>query len=605
MRSSLTNKTSIFGIMGGLYTRKISGRSSMNRVTSRLEIPASAKEGYQYMKIHNLLSRNPLGSGGVGKMFRLRAGGSSGLGKSSLGKSSGEKEQHTEYPPCWGGHEREFCNPPSYCGGSSDPAANYVDGNGVLTGCACAWGPTPMHSYHYNFNTNTCMLEESCGIAQCTPDQCLDGSNCVDRTDGACPSSAAACTYPASPSGAKKYGLDTKSTEKRVVTYVTSWGVAPADFWPKKTWPSPSYLPMAGVWDASQNQIWKTLLTNTTHIMFAFGVNYPSIDSLLNQTPLTCTYDNLKGLLDVNMNPAFMEQIRAIRHQTNSNAKMLLSIGGGQMQAEQWQTCIGEKEKPTDFDNAANAFWDVVHYLGLDGIDIDIEVEAAGGAAIFTNMLEAFIRTRSSRSTPLSTVPLLITAAPDIRQLAPSATDAVAVAESKLYIAGLMKNEKNIDFISIQNYNGNDKPDSPGCAPYGTNTKTIFGIAKRAMNNEANKVVSMVCSDGGIGCDWGCQSKSASGMEIDKDDSAAAYSCSPHGRSGAGQPFDAKQLICQYKDYDSGNGGFGYWSANIGNTNTPTGAQLAVELTNAIKSVREAEGMCPASVCADTGTSNY
>ena len=77
MRSSLTNKTSIFGIMGGLYNRKISGRSSMNRVTSRLEIPASAKEGYQYMKLHNLLSRNPLGSGGVGKMFRLRAGGSS------------------------------------------------------------------------------------------------------------------------------------------------------------------------------------------------------------------------------------------------------------------------------------------------------------------------------------------------------------------------------------------------------------------------------------------------------------------------------------------------------------------------------------------------
>jgi len=71
MRSSITNKTSIFGIMGGLYNRKISGRSSMNRVTSRLEIPAGAKEGYQYMKIHNLLSRNPLGSGGVGKMNKV------------------------------------------------------------------------------------------------------------------------------------------------------------------------------------------------------------------------------------------------------------------------------------------------------------------------------------------------------------------------------------------------------------------------------------------------------------------------------------------------------------------------------------------------------
>ena len=46
------------------------------------------------MKMHNILSRNPLGSGGVGKMFRLRAGGSS-LGNvktatENLGDSLGE-----------------------------------------------------------------------------------------------------------------------------------------------------------------------------------------------------------------------------------------------------------------------------------------------------------------------------------------------------------------------------------------------------------------------------------------------------------------------------------------------------------------------------------
>ena len=45
MRASMSNQTNHFGIMGGLFNRKISGRSSMNRVTSRLEIPASAKEG--------------------------------------------------------------------------------------------------------------------------------------------------------------------------------------------------------------------------------------------------------------------------------------------------------------------------------------------------------------------------------------------------------------------------------------------------------------------------------------------------------------------------------------------------------------------------------
>ena len=90
--ASLVNKTSIFGIMGGLYNRKIAGRSSMNRVTSRLEIPASAAAGYKYMKMHNLLSRNPLGSGGVGRMFTAWPRGS-GLGSHSTVKSAGVKPQ--------------------------------------------------------------------------------------------------------------------------------------------------------------------------------------------------------------------------------------------------------------------------------------------------------------------------------------------------------------------------------------------------------------------------------------------------------------------------------------------------------------------------------
>jgi hypothetical protein len=79
MRASMSNQTSHFGIMGGLYNRKISGRSSTNRVTSRLKIPAGADAGLRYMKMHNLLSRNPLGSGGVGRMFNIRPRGS-GLG---------------------------------------------------------------------------------------------------------------------------------------------------------------------------------------------------------------------------------------------------------------------------------------------------------------------------------------------------------------------------------------------------------------------------------------------------------------------------------------------------------------------------------------------
>ena len=89
MRASMSNQTTHFGIMGGLFNRKISGRSSMNRVTSRLEIPASAKEGYKYMKMHKLLSRNPLGSGGVGRMFTVRPRGSGLRSVKPTTKSSG------------------------------------------------------------------------------------------------------------------------------------------------------------------------------------------------------------------------------------------------------------------------------------------------------------------------------------------------------------------------------------------------------------------------------------------------------------------------------------------------------------------------------------
>ena len=70
--SSITNRTSVFGIMGGLVNRRLSGNSSMNRATSRLVIPPSAAKGLQYMRMHNLLSRNPQGSGGIGTMNKVK-----------------------------------------------------------------------------------------------------------------------------------------------------------------------------------------------------------------------------------------------------------------------------------------------------------------------------------------------------------------------------------------------------------------------------------------------------------------------------------------------------------------------------------------------------
>ena len=71
MSASMSNQTSHFGIMGGLYNRKISGRSSTNRATSRLVIPQTAKLGMKFMRKHNLLSKNPQGSGGVGPMNKV------------------------------------------------------------------------------------------------------------------------------------------------------------------------------------------------------------------------------------------------------------------------------------------------------------------------------------------------------------------------------------------------------------------------------------------------------------------------------------------------------------------------------------------------------
>ena len=97
--------------MGGLYNRKISGRSSTNRATARLKIPTGADAGLRYMKLHNLLSRNPLGSGGVGRMFNIRPRGS-GLGNvkpttDNVGDSLGDEDNlgNSEIDSDWG-----FCD---------------------------------------------------------------------------------------------------------------------------------------------------------------------------------------------------------------------------------------------------------------------------------------------------------------------------------------------------------------------------------------------------------------------------------------------------------------------------------------------------------------
>ena len=77
--AKLTHNHCVYGDMGGIVNRKLSGRSSMNRVASRLTVPdfgrgcKGARKQQMWMKDRNLLSRNPLCSGGVGRI-RMRCG---------------------------------------------------------------------------------------------------------------------------------------------------------------------------------------------------------------------------------------------------------------------------------------------------------------------------------------------------------------------------------------------------------------------------------------------------------------------------------------------------------------------------------------------------
>ena len=69
--ASITNRTSTFGIMGGTiqsgnYRNSI--RSATYRATTLNKIPPKPTPGKEYMLAHNLLSRNPQCSGGVGRM---------------------------------------------------------------------------------------------------------------------------------------------------------------------------------------------------------------------------------------------------------------------------------------------------------------------------------------------------------------------------------------------------------------------------------------------------------------------------------------------------------------------------------------------------------
>jgi 6-phosphogluconolactonase (cycloisomerase 2 family) len=83
MKNSLANRTSVLGIMGGLAKHRTG--ASGNRSTNKLTIPQSAAAGLTYMKMNGILSRNPQGSGGVGKTVKSLPCNCNGLEKTTAG----------------------------------------------------------------------------------------------------------------------------------------------------------------------------------------------------------------------------------------------------------------------------------------------------------------------------------------------------------------------------------------------------------------------------------------------------------------------------------------------------------------------------------------
>jgi hypothetical protein len=83
MRASMANQTSHLGIMGGLAKGRTAGASG-NRATNKLVIPRGAAKGLAYMQMRGILSRNPQGSGGVGKVVKSKPCNCKGLGKTKV-----------------------------------------------------------------------------------------------------------------------------------------------------------------------------------------------------------------------------------------------------------------------------------------------------------------------------------------------------------------------------------------------------------------------------------------------------------------------------------------------------------------------------------------
>ena len=74
--ASITNNTNVYGIMGGSVSKigklaLLYRGCSSGRYATCNKIPLTPVAGLEYMRANNLLSVNPLASGGVGKRSTL------------------------------------------------------------------------------------------------------------------------------------------------------------------------------------------------------------------------------------------------------------------------------------------------------------------------------------------------------------------------------------------------------------------------------------------------------------------------------------------------------------------------------------------------------
>ena len=115
--ASRANQASHYAVMGGIAPQRGVRRFMLRRARNRQTIPALPKPGLQYMRDHDILSRNPVGSGGIGRMKNIvdLSIGVSGHG-GDFGASGGDWDKGPSARDCTAGKGANSFGFTSACG---------------------------------------------------------------------------------------------------------------------------------------------------------------------------------------------------------------------------------------------------------------------------------------------------------------------------------------------------------------------------------------------------------------------------------------------------------------------------------------------------------